>query len=145
MKEKWNREIKKIETVSLEEQEKYVEEVAAAVKAANGYIDNHNDRFVDLDKENVEIMKFYRYNKARNGRYVKAEVDIVPVYKGTLNCLNPIELAPNGKAHLSTWSIGGNVVRGDIETFNREHSVKWLKEQGYTVMSCYLGRLERIA
>ena len=143
----YNCDTKEFEELSLKEQDMIANETAHAALKRGYIIDTHNDRMTKryLEKEGIVLAKYYRYGKDANGNMVEKQVDLVPLFKNTLCCINQLELDKDGKVYLSTWSIGGNVVRADVDTFNKEHTVEYLKEKGYPVLSCWLGRLELVA
>ena len=142
----WNDVAGEFEELSMEEQEQEATRIIEAAKKSGVIIDTHNDsnRPRNMKKENIVLAKYYRYSVTKTGKAKKVSVDVVPLFTKTLCCINPLGLGKDGKVYLSPWSIGGNVVRADVDTFNKEHTVEYLKTYGHPVLSCWLGRLELV-
>lgn len=133
--------------MTLKEMEEKCEKIIAAAKKSGVIIDTHNSREtpMNMEKEGIVIAKYYQYSVTKTGKIRRKSVHAVPLWKNALCCINPLGLGKDGKVYLSTWSIGGNVVCADIETFNVEHSAEYLTETGHPVLSCWLGKLELVA
>lgn len=148
MNKVWNAVKEQFEELSMEEQEKRVAEAARFAKMRGYIIDTHNGREVKmfLKDNGIVLAKYYRYSKDENGDMKENQVDLVPLFKNSPCCINPLICDnANGEVYLSTWSIGGNVMYANIEEFNESHSVEYLKKHDSPILSCWLGRLELVA
>lgn len=91
--------------------------IISAVHKHGGFIDNHSGEFTRMDDNRFGPIVLCRYTHGKR----KLE-DVCPVYTGTVNCLNGMYVDNDGFAHLSTYSVGGNVWYGNIQKFNREYN-----------------------
>jgi len=136
----------KIEKVTLKEMEQEATRTIEAAKKSGVIIDTHNDRNrpMNMKEENIVLAKYYQYSVTKTGKAKKFSVDVVPLWKNSLCCINPLSLGKDGKVYLSSWSIGGNVVNANVDEFNKTHSVKYLQDNNHPILSCWLGRLELV-
>lgn len=84
-----------------------VQVMAALVESGGRYIDDHNGHETTVKHAAI----FQRPDQ---------EDVIVPLLSGTYFCLNGMHIAPDGKVHLSRWSIGGVI---DGRTMTLQESV----------------------
>lgn len=83
--------------------------VYTAVMEQKGFINDHTNEW--------EAHEDYVVLWQGNGR------EVCPIYPKSVCCLNPLYLAEDGKLHLSTTSVGGNVEYGDVNRHNYVHGI----------------------
>ena len=92
-------------------------QILDALKRNNGYVDNHDKQFHKLTDGpwRMFVVKFSRLRRPE-------EQELCPIFVCRGCSVNPFYYdTEDGQVHLSTCSIGGVVINGNIETYNREH------------------------
>ena len=100
--------------------------VLDALKKNNGYIDDHDNKFHTLTQGpwDMFVVRFSRLRRPE-------DQELCPIFVCRGCSVNPFYLDDDGQVHLSTGSIGGVVIGGNIDIYNREHleNEYWSKDR----------------
>lgn len=116
----------------------------AEMEIVHKYLSMAYDEFITLYKEVMKQKGFINDHHSvdpwehhedyvvlwQNGRKY-----ICPIYPDGACCLNPLYMGDDGKPHLSTSSIGGNVYGSDIAKYNAQHGI-FNKVHHYASLQC---------
>lgn len=97
-----------------------VGKIIAALKADPRFIDNHNGKVVEIGSADSwcdGVLLLTREN---------GYCAVCPSAISNYYCVNPLIIGADGRAHLSTTSVGGRVDFMDIDKYNQEHTREFL-------------------
>lgn len=116
-------------------------QILAVLKQNDGYVDNHDKQFHNLVQGPwlMFIVKFTR---------LRSEIqELCPIFICRVCNVNPFYYDnKDGQVHLSTYSIGGVVINGNIDEYNRDHleNEHWSKDRLDFIYYPFTGEKEEI-